>query len=204
MAKILTTDEAFFSVDDCKSSRDVQYLNKGQKREQAAVFERKKTLAPKVLVSLGTTARGLTKPKFIDLGAKINSTYYIKKVLPHYFKEMTRLYPEGDCVFHQDSAPSHVSAKTLKFIKDSNIAYIPPDIWLTNSPDAAPCDFFLWGYLKNRLRRRKASTIASLKKVIASEVAKVPLERVQRALKSWPGRVMKIYAAKGDQIERHN
>ena len=203
----MTTDEAFFSLDDCRSTSDVQYLNKDQKREEAAVFERKKTRekkTPKVLVSLGMTARGLTKPKFIDLGAKINSVYYCEKVLPHYIKEMSRLYPEVGCIFHQDSAPSHVSAKTLKFMEDSNIAYIPPDTWLTNSPDAAPCDFFLWGYLKNRLKRHKASTIASLKKVLAAEIKKVPLEMVQRALKSWPGRVLKIYAAGGSQIERHN
>ena len=146
------------------------------------------------------TARGHTKPLFIDLGAKINARYYIDKVLPHYIAEMKRLYPEGG--FHQDSAPSHVAKATLKFMVDSQIDFIPPQNWLSNSPDAAPCDFFLWGYLKNELRKRKASTIETLKKAIREEVAKIPLDYIKNALRSWPTRVLKNYKANGGNIER--
>ncbi len=29
---------------------------------------------------------------------------------------------------------------------------------MPNSPDAAPCHYFLWGYLKNRLKHHKVKS----------------------------------------------
>ena len=118
-------------------------------------------------------------------------------------KEMARLHPDGDVIFHQDSAPSHVARTTLKFMDEANINYIKPSEWLANSPDAAPCDYFLWDYLRKKLQSRKASTIASLKTVIRDELKKIPLEFIINALKAWPRRVLEIYKAHGGQVERY-
>ena len=106
-------------------------------------------------------------------------------------------------MFHQDSAPSHASIKTLKFLDDRQIAYIKPTEWLANSPDAAPLDYFAWGYLKHQLSKRKASSIASLKRAIVDEVNKMPLETINKALEARPKRVYPIYKAKGHHIEKH-
>jgi hypothetical protein len=51
----------------------------------------------------------------VELGAKINADYYINNVLKQYLKEAERLYPDGNFVFHQDSAPSHSAKKNIKF-----------------------------------------------------------------------------------------
>ena len=54
-------------------------------------------------------------------------------------------------ILHQDSAPSHVSKKTLAFLNISKIDYLKPEEWMPKSPDAAPIDYAVWGYLKKRL-----------------------------------------------------
>ncbi|GBL86237.1 hypothetical protein AVEN_131970-1 [Araneus ventricosus] len=35
-----------------------------------------------------------------------------------------RLYPNGDAVFHQDSAPSHASRVTQKFLTDQQVQFL--------------------------------------------------------------------------------
>ncbi len=53
---------------------------------------------------------------------------------------------------------------------------------MPNSSDCAPCDYFLWGYLKRALNRRKVRTIQGLKKCISEELKKVLQIFINRAL----------------------
>lgn len=155
------------------------------------------------MVWVGISANGVTRPFFVKPGVKINKEYYIKKILEPFIRvDAKKLYPNGDFVFHQDSAPSHSAKKTREFLANNKIKYITPEEWMPNSPDAAPCDFFLWGYLKKRIAKRKVSTIASLKNAIRDELKKVPQEKINNALKAWPKRCLQIYNAKGHQIEK--
>ncbi|GBN04521.1 hypothetical protein AVEN_135893-1 [Araneus ventricosus] len=85
-----------------------------------------------VMVWMGILANGVTKP---------------------------RLYPNGVAVFHQDSAPSHASRITQKFLTDQQVQFLWPQQWMPNSPDAALCDYFLWGHLKNKLNKRRVSAL---------------------------------------------
>ncbi len=155
------------------------------------------------MVAAGISANGPTKAIFVEPGAKINAEYYINNVLKQYLKEAERLYPDGNFVFHQDSAPSHSAKKTLNFLQGKKIIFIKPRQWMPNSPDCAPCDYFLWGYLKRALNRRKVRTIQGLKKCISEELKKVPQIFINRALKSWPRRCRQIYYNKGLQIENY-
>ncbi|GBN90483.1 hypothetical protein AVEN_139572-1 [Araneus ventricosus] len=62
---------------------------------------------PKGVVDwMGISANGVTKPRFVQPGTKINSKYYIEKILKPFIKDdYCRLYPNGDAVLHEDSAP---------------------------------------------------------------------------------------------------
>ncbi|GBN64233.1 hypothetical protein AVEN_199147-1, partial [Araneus ventricosus] len=73
-----------------------------------------------IMVWMGFSLNDVTKPRFVQPGAKINSEYYIPKILKPFLKDdYCRLYPNGDDVFHQDSAPSHASRVTqqVQFLK---------------------------------------------------------------------------------------
>jgi hypothetical protein len=155
-----------------------------------------------IMVWLAISANGVTKPFFVEPGAKINWKYYINKVLRPFLKEAKRLYPDNNFVFHQDSAPSHTAKTTLEFLKYNKMVFLTPLQWIPSSPDAAPCDYSLWGYLKSRLNKRKITTIKGLKKAIQEEVKKIPQEMINRALKAWSKRYRQIYHYKGLHIEK--
>ena len=68
------------------------------------------------MVWAGVSFHGKTKLYFIKPGVKINSTYYINNVLkPFLAYDAKKLFSDGNYVFHQDSAPSHVSKKTQDY-----------------------------------------------------------------------------------------
>ncbi|GBM01338.1 hypothetical protein AVEN_135765-1 [Araneus ventricosus] len=121
----------------------VQYLSRDQNRRDLTPS----TTVPHpkgVMVWMGISANGVTKPRFVQHGAKINSEYYIQKILKPFLKDdYCRLYPNGDAVFHQDSAPSQASRVTQKFLTDQQVKFLRPQQCRPNSPDAAPCDYFL-------------------------------------------------------------
>ena len=115
-------------------------------------------------------------------------------------RDAPRLYPNGRYLFHQDSAPSHTSNATQEFMR-SRMRFIPKEKWLPKSPDAAPMDYFVWGYLKSILSRSKPKDMAGLKRALKKAWKDLPLELINKALQSWPKRVYQIYKSKGKNIE---
>lgn len=137
---IITSDEAMSYVQDENKKRDIQYIPKDSKRSTAAAFEHK--VWPKgIMVWLGMSHHGLTKPIFVKPGAKINSDSNVNDVLKQLNFFATVLYLNGYWIFHQDSAPSHTAKNTIAWLNENDIKFIRPDQWMPNSPDAAPCDF---------------------------------------------------------------
>ncbi|XP_071036503.1 uncharacterized protein [Parasteatoda tepidariorum] len=172
--KFITTDEAWIYLSDTNAKSKVQYLSHGQNRRD---------LTPSTTVPHPKGVMKILKPFLKD--------------------DYCRLYPNGDAVFHQDSAPSHASKVTQKFLSDQQVKFLRPEQWIPKSPDAAPCDYFLWGHLKNKLNKRRISTLKGLQRAIREEVQKIPQEIILRALKSWPKRCRQIYYAEGRHIEKH-
>ncbi|XP_042901427.1 histone-lysine N-methyltransferase SETMAR-like [Parasteatoda tepidariorum] len=141
--KFITTDEAWIYLSDTNAKSKVQYLSRGQIRRDLTPS----TTVPHpkgVMVWMGISTHGVTKPRFVKPGAKINSEYYLQKILKPVLKDdYCRLYPNGVAVSHQDSAQSHASKVTQKFLTDQQVQFLRPEQWIPNSPDAAPSDYFL-------------------------------------------------------------
>ncbi|GBM00516.1 hypothetical protein AVEN_77332-1 [Araneus ventricosus] len=158
--KFIKTDEAWIYLSETNAKSKIQYLS----RDHNMLTPSTTVPHPKgVMVWMGISANGVTKLRFVQPGAAINSEYYIQKILKPFFKDdYCRLYPNGDAVFHQDSAPSHVSRVTQKFLKDQQVQFLKPQQWMPNSPDAASCNYFLWGHLKHKLNKRRVSTLRGL------------------------------------------
>ncbi|GBL78480.1 hypothetical protein AVEN_42964-1 [Araneus ventricosus] len=115
MAKV---DEAWIYLSDTNAKSKVRYLIRDQNTRD---FTPSSTVPhPEgIMVWMGISVSGVTKPRFVQAGAKINSEYYIQKILKPFLKDdYCRLYPNGYAVLHQDSAPSHASRVTQKFLTD--------------------------------------------------------------------------------------
>ncbi|CAF2121468.1 unnamed protein product [Rotaria magnacalcarata] len=116
----------------------------------------------------GISAKGKTFLRFVKSNTKINSDYYINKILkPFLLRDVPRLYPNKEKsrpIFHQDSAPSHVSKKTIAYLEKCKVKYVKPEEWMPKIPDVAPMDYAIWGYLKQRLNKKRIETLDELKK----------------------------------------
>lgn len=188
---------------DTGRKRSVQYISRDEKRSDAETAIHV-TNPRGVMVWVAMSANGLSQPLFVEPGAKINAVYYQEKILKPFFRRhVQKLHPNGVYLFHQDSAPSHKAKATVKWLDEHKIAFIKPEQWMPSSPDASPCDFFLWGYLKAQLNKKVPRSINGLKRAIADELKKVPLDMIQRAMQAWPRRCREIYAAKGGHIEKY-
>ena len=199
---VATCDEAWIYLSDTGRRRSVQYVSRKGRRSSAEVSVH--VANPRgVMVWAALSANGVSRPIFIEPGAKINATYYQEKVLkPFFAKDAKKLYPNGVFLFHQDSAPSHKAASTIQWLNSHNVAFITPQQWMPSSPDASPCDYFLWGYLKAQLNKKTPRSIEALKRAIAAEMKKIPLDMIQRALRAWPRRCREIRYARGGHIEQ--
>lgn len=200
--KWITSDEALFTLENTTGERDVRYIENGSNDGDIGV-KTHKHFNKSIMVWAAICSKGVIGPYFVEPGAKINSSYYIDKILkPLFERDAREFFPKGDFIFQQDSAPAHASKQTIKYIKSKKINFLRPSDWPPNSPDLAPCDFFLWGYLKKRLNRKKVTTIDGLKKAIRDELKKVPLDMINRALRSWPKRCRKVYYNKGGHLKK--
>ena len=201
--KYVTTDEAFFYVNDFNGQRKIHYVSRNMSsRKSTEFYTRKENFSPGLMVWAGISAKGKTKLYFIEPGAKINSDYYINNVLKKFLaRDAPRLYPDGDFIFHQDSAPSHASKKTQEFLVGENIKFISKDDWMAKSPDAAPMDYYVWGVMKSKLKHKNIKDTAALKRAIIRAWNDLPQESIDNALRSWPKRCLKIRKNKGKHIE---
>ena len=126
----------------------------------------------------------------------------MNNVLKPFIKEdMPKLYPNNDGIFHQDSAPSHTSKKTLEFLNSEKISFIHPTMWTPKSPDNAPMDYSIWGYMEKMLKKRNVKTMMGLKKVLTQIWEEIPQSLIQNSLRSWPKRCKLIRKSHGDNIE---
>ncbi|RWS26341.1 uncharacterized protein B4U80_07228 [Leptotrombidium deliense] len=201
--KYITTDEALFYLSEYDGQSRIQYISRGQSRKFLEVYKNRKK-SKGVMVWCGISVNGALKPIFVEPGVKINADYYVNHVLKPFLKrDIKRLYPDMDYVFHQDSAPSHTAKKTLNFLRQRQVSFITPSQWMPSSPDAAPMDFFVWGYIKRRLQHENISTIKALKNAIRREFRNIPCFLLNKVMKSWSRRCRQIYYNKGLQIEKY-
>ncbi|KAF0710687.1 Reverse transcriptase domain-containing protein, partial [Aphis craccivora] len=61
--------------------------------------------------------------------------------------------------------------------------------WPARSPDLSMCDFFLWGYLKDKVFRHRPHTIEDLKQKITEEIEAIPVETCRKSYESFRDRL---------------
>jgi len=90
------------------------------------------------MVSVGVSRMGKTRVVFIDLVAKVNSSYYCnilleKGLLPD-IRAICRHYR---WTLQEDAAPART---TMDYLKKEHINFIEPHMWPPNSPDINSVD----------------------------------------------------------------
>ena len=111
--------------------RIVCYVRMGENVGDKLKFVKRDAFARGFMACAALSSRGKSVIRIIPKGTKVNSEYYINKVLKQFIrKDVPRLFPEDKHVmtFHQDSASSP-NFKHCYQKKYQNIKFITPQEW---------------------------------------------------------------------------
>ena len=155
----------------------------------------------KRLFSIFFNAQGTVAIDILPEKASITATYYTEVVLPKVVKEVCNQRPTvgtSRTLLLHDNASAHKAKVTTTFLGEQGIHVLdhPP-----YSPDLAPCDFWLFPILKERLAGHKFDRVQDLAKAVKSQLDTIPKEDYQRALCAWRRRLETCVRVKGEYFE---
>jgi hypothetical protein len=135
--------------------------------------------------------------KVLPRGCKWTSQYYIDNILPEIFA----LHIAGDrrkLVIHGDNARPHVSRGVKRSLEERGLrtALHPPD-----SPDLAPSDFFLFGYVKRAFRGSQFQTVEELLASVVGILNAIPTETLISTFHEWIKRLQRCIDTDGEYVE---
>ena len=183
LPNVLWSDEASFYLRDAVSVNNVYYWctnNPNTKFELPLA-------SPKVTVWCGFNNRFLLKPYFFD--GNVTSNAYCDLILNHVIPQLKLKRCFSKTIYQQDGAPAHTSNQTLALLHKKFPGRLISKkcgmIWPPYSPDIAPPDYFLWGYLKSKVyENRSFNDLNDLKQAITYEVTKIPPVILQKVCDS--------------------
>ena len=107
--------------------------------------------------------------------------------------------------FQQDGAPAHTSNLALQWLHDHFGARLvsrkTATPWPAHSPDLTPMDFYLWGYLKSEVTKKKAKNLSELKDMIAEAVRGITPDTCARVIRQVEDRAEICIRQKGGHVE---
>ena len=138
---------------------------------------------------------------WVPTGQTVNKEYYVE-VLREFRKRFRRkrpaLFKSGQWHFHQDSAPVHNSILVTDYLNKMGIKTVPQPPY---SPDLAPCDFWLFPKLKEKLRGCRYETIEEMKEAVTKVLDTLTQEDFHGAFQLLLERYNKCIASGGDFFE---
>jgi hypothetical protein len=158
--------------------------------------------SPKVNVWCAITARKVIGPYFFP--DNINGENYLAMLEDFLLEELPLNILQGG-FFQQDGAPAHY-ARAVKNLLNENftgrwIGRGGPVEWPPYSPDLTPCDFWLWGQLKDQVYSAPIRTLDELKERITIAINAIPPAMCQKVINSAFKRFQLCAANNGTQVE---
>ena len=123
----------------------------------------------------------------------ITSTHYIEMLENFLQPQLKELAADVEVIwFQQDGATAHTAQRTMCYLREHFPRYIISHRgnipWPARSPDLAPCDFFLWGYLKGKVYKHCPHNMVELKMAIQEEIQQITPAMTMRM--TWAARQM--------------
>jgi hypothetical protein len=115
-------------------------------------------------------------------------------------------------VFMQDGAPPHFKIEVREWLnkifskrwigRKGSVKVPTPIIWPPYSPDITPCDFFLWGHIKDIVYRAGVpADLEELRERIENAFEKLPQEFVDNSVDTFKKRLKDCIEKDGSHIE---
>jgi hypothetical protein len=134
------------------------------------------------MVSAYFSPCGFVSIEFLPMGQKHNAQFFTETILPSTEKKLVECRPKLRTIashLHVNKPKSLTSKMSIEKIEELGFTLVPQPPYY---PDLAPCNFFLFGYLKQHLEgkhfTREDQVIAGVRKVFD----KIPLQTFQNVM----------------------
>lgn len=169
LQKVIFSDEAHFHLDGYVNGQNCRIWGSENPRELVEV-----SMHPqRCTVWCALWAGGIIGPYFFENDAgravSVNGERY-REMLEYFFWSEIEGMDISDMYFQQDGARPHTAAETLAVIENrfpNRIISQGTEVeWPPRSCDLTPLDYFLWGYVKDKVYANNPKTIPELKNEI--------------------------------------
>lgn len=129
----------------------------------------------------------------------VNSDWYTTVCLPEVFGEIRKTNGRRRITLHHDNASSHTSAQTKEFLSGQNVELMGHPAY---SPDLAPNDYFLFPFVKNKLRGQRFSTPEEAVDAFKTHVLNISASEWKKCFENWFTRMQKCIDLQGEYFEK--
>ena len=138
--------------------------------------------------------------KLLPYGMKFNSNYFINEILEPINEMITPLREEIDqnIILHFDNARPHNSNKVIQYLESHGMDRAPQPLF---SPEIAPSDFYLFGYIKKMLQGHSYDTPDDLLSAITEILNNISPDALVKVFLNWHERLKQLIDKNGDYIE---
>lgn len=177
LANLVIGDEAGFAMNGTVNTQNVRCY--APKTNPPNFNYERNEAREKLTVWAGVCGNGAVLGPFL-IDGNLNGNRYLRllndDIIPVLEVQFAQQLDNGNFQrlwWAQDGAPAHrlIAVRNLILRKFQNrvIALNTPHEWPPRSPDLTPCDFFLWGYLKDRVFTSPPQSLQDLRNRIEQE-----------------------------------
>lgn len=176
---IVTGDQSWFTL---------QYGPRGAwvaREDQAPSFAKTTIESKKIMLTIIWGVYDFYIVDFMPEGRRFNTDYLIKAILEPLSKKRNEIWNRSSkrkIWLHLDNCRVHNSNRALNSYRFFGFKRTPHPPY---SPDIAPSDFFLFGYIKTKLRGHFFEDIESLKEKIVEILKGISLEKRKDVFNEW-------------------
>ena len=197
---LVTCDEKWIYCYDPETKRQSsQWKHAGSPRPKKA---RQSKSTHKLLMIPFFDSIGMIYMHWVPTGQTVNKEYYVE-VLREFRKRFCRkrpaLFKSGQWHFDQDNAPVHNSILVTDYLTKMGIKTVPHPSY---NQDLAPCDFWLFPRLKEKLTGCHYETIEEMKEAVTIVIDMLTQEDFHGAFQKLLEWYNKCIASGGDYFER--
>lgn len=173
-----------------------------RKDETPETLQKRSQFDNKTMFSIFFRSRGPVLVTYFEKGVNVDHKSYIDFCLAPAFKELKKQRPNSgthDFYLLHDNARPHTKEETISFIESNGIKLIdhPP-----YSPDLAPCDYWLFDFLKSRLNDMEEFESADkLAKSVSKLLSAIPHSEYIKTFNKYVERLEYCINVEGDYFE---
>lgn len=195
LGNVITSDESWFFYEN---QHDSQWCSS---KNDVIAHVKNSNFSKKTMIIIFWNFQGFFYVDFLKKKETIDSDF-IKSKLEILKKKWNEYYPEkrNEKLFlHWDNASSHKSSETYQTVSELGLIELPHPPY---SPDIAPSDFFLFGYLKRKLRDWAINSFEDLVFAISTEMIRISKEVLENVFNNWLKRLEKVITENGEYYSK--